>query len=145
MARVSTYLNYNGQTEEAFNYYRKVFNTELMGPIMRWGEMPVKPGQPPVPASLSNKVMHMAVTIYAGHILMGTDSPEELGFKTNFGNNMYIMLEPDSREETERFYKALSEGGKVEMELQDTFWGAYHATFADKFGQRWMLNHQNKK
>lgn len=145
MARVSTYLNFNGQTEEAFNTYRKIFNTELIGPIMRWKEMPVQPGQPSAPASLANKVMHMEVAIYAGHVLMGTDSPEELGFKTVFGNNMYIMLEPDTREETEKFYKALSEGGKIEMELQDTFWGGYYATLIDKFGQKWMLNCSQKK
>ncbi|MFN3444918.1 MAG: VOC family protein, partial [Bacteroidia bacterium] len=85
-------------------------------------------------------IMHISLPILGGHMLMGTDAPESMGFKVNQGNNVYINLEPDSREETSRLFKALSEGGVVEMELQDTFWGAYYGSCRDKFGMQWMFN-----
>jgi len=74
------------------------------------------------------------------HILMGSDAPESMGHKVNMGNNFYIVLDPDSRDETKRLFKALSQGGKVEMELQNMFWGAYYGTCTDKFGIQWMFN-----
>jgi len=74
---------------------------------------------------------------------MATDAPESMGFKIQPGNNMHINLEPGSREETERLFVALSEGGVVTMPLQDIFWGAYFASFTDKYGVNWMLNYQS--
>src|SRR5579872_7560148 len=99
MARVSTYLNFNGQTEEAFNYYRSVFQTEFDGPISRMGEAPAMPGKTPLSEKDKNLVMHVALPILAGHILMGTDAPESMGFHLVGGNNVYINLEPDTRTE----------------------------------------------
>jgi PhnB protein len=84
--------------------------------------------------------MHIALPITGGHQLMGTDAPESMGFTLNQGNNVYISVEPDSRAETERLFTELSAGGTVEMPLQDMFWGAYFASFTDKFGVHWMLN-----
>jgi PhnB protein len=144
MARVSTYLNFNGHTEQAFVFYRSVFGGDFNGPIHRFGEMPATPGQPPLPPGTANMVMHMELPLLGGHVLMGTDAPESMGFKLAQGNNVHINLEPDTRAETERLFKALSEGGTVEMPLQDMFWGAYFASFADRFGIHWMLNCEAK-
>ncbi len=76
MARVSTYLNFARSTEDAFNFYRSVFGTEFGGPIMRFGDIPAQPGQPPLAESDKNLVMHIELPILAGHVLMGTDAPE---------------------------------------------------------------------
>ena len=78
--------------------------------------------------------MHIELEILGGHILMGTDVPESMGFTVNFGNNIYINLEPDTKEETQTLFDALSTGGKVTMPLQDMFWGGYFGSCTDKFG-----------
>lgn len=84
--------------------------------------------------------MHVALPILGGHLLMGTDAPESMGFKVNFGNNVYINLEPDTRLETQRLFNALSEGGTIEQKLQDMFWGDYYGSCKDKYGVQWMFN-----
>lgn len=144
MARVSTYVNFSRNTEEAFNFYKTVFGTEFEGKMGRMGEVPPQEGQPPLPDEDKNLVMHVALPILGGHMLMGTDAPESMGFKLNQGNNVYINLEPDTREETDRLFKALSEGGKVEMEMQVMFWGDYFGSCTDKFGLHWMFNCSEK-
>ena len=93
-----------------------------------------------MPDADKNLVMHIELAITGGHALMGTDAPESMGFTVNMGNNVHINLEPDTRTEADRLFKALSEGGKVGMPLQDMFWGAYFGTFTDKFGVLWMVN-----
>ena len=108
------------------------------------GDVPPQEGMPPMGDDLKNLVMHVELPITGGHILMGTDAPEQMGFKVNFGNNIYINLEPDTREETKRLFDALAAGGKVEMELQDMFWGAYFGSCTDKYGVQWMFNCSNK-
>src|SRR3989344_2890304 len=134
MARVSTYLNFPRSTEEAFNFYKSVFGGEFDGGINRMGEVPAQAGQPPLAEADKNLVMHVALPILGGHVLMGTDAPESMGFKVNYGNNIYINLEPDTRTETEKLFKALSEGGKIEMDLQEMFWGDYFGSCTDKYG-----------
>jgi PhnB protein len=141
MASVSTYLNFSGYTEEAFNFYKSVFGGEFTAPgIRRYGDMPSIEGMPPTPDNLKNLVMHVELPITGGHLLMGTDAPEQMGFKVTFGNNIHIQLMPDSRDETKRLFSGLSEGGAVEMELQDMFWGAYFGSCTDKYGVKWMFN-----
>ena len=140
MATVSTYLNFAGNTEQAFLFYKSVFKTEFAGPLMRFSDGPPCPGQPPLPPETAKMVMHVALPTLGGHLLMGTDSPECMGMKLNQGNNIYINLEPDTRAETDRLFAALGEGGKVEMPLQDMFWGAYWGTLTDRFGIHWMFN-----
>ncbi len=142
MARVSTYLNFNRTTEEAFNFYKTVFGTQFSGPVARMGDVPSDPSQPPLSAADKNLVMHVALPILGGHVLMGTDAPEYMG-KLTQGNNMYINLEPDTRTETKRLFKLLSEGGKVEFPLQEMFWGGYFGSLTDKFGVQWMFNCQS--
>ena len=103
------------------------------------GDMPEQEGMPPVNDELKNLVMHVELPITGGHKLMGTDAPEQMGFSVSFGNNLYINLQPDTRKETNQLFTALSKGGKVEMELQDMFWGDYFGCCKDKFGVQWMF------
>jgi PhnB protein len=92
-----------------------------------------------------NLVMHVALPILGGHVLMGTDAPESMGFTVHQGNNIYINLEPDTRGDTDHLFAALSEGGKVEMQLQEMFWGDYFGSLTDKFGIKWMFNCTSKE
>lgn len=141
MARTSTYLNFPRNTEEAFNFYKSVFGGEFTsGGIARFSDIPATEGAPPLPEGDKNLVMHIELPIVGGHLLMGTDAPETMGFNVNFGNNIYINLEPDSRTETKKLFDALSVGGKITMELQDMFWGAYFGSCRDKYGVQWMFN-----
>ena len=141
MSRVSVYLNFPRNTEEVFNFYRSVFGGEFSGGgAARFKDIPVSEGMPPIPEEDKNLVMHIELPILGGFVLMGTDAPESMGFKVNFGNNISINLEPDTRAETKKLFEALSKGGKVTMELQDMFWGAYFGSCTDKFGVQWMFN-----
>ncbi len=145
MAQTSTYLNFERSTEEAFNFYKSVFGTEFDGGIMRHGDVPPHEGSVPAEDNPDKDlVMHVALPILGGHLLMGTDAPESMGFKLNMGNNSYICLQPDSRAEADTLYAALSEGGNAEMPLQDMFWGDYFGSLVDKFGVQWMVNCSSK-
>jgi PhnB protein len=139
MAQVSTYLNFTRSTEEAFNFYKTVFGGEFVGGIFRFKDIPPLENNPPLPEEDKNLVMHVGLPILGGHMLMGTDAPESMGFKLNSGNNVYIALQPDTREDTRRLFNALSEGGNVEMDLQDMFWGDYYGSLKDRFGVQWMF------
>ena len=143
MARVSTYLNFPRSTEAAFLFYKSVFGTEFTSPIHRFRDMPPHPDHP-LAATDADLVMHVELPLLGGHLLMGTDAPESMGFKVAPGNNVYINLEPDSRAETDRLFAALADGGKVEMPLQDMFWGAYFGSLTDRFGVQWMFNCASK-
>lgn len=144
MARVSTYLNFPGTTEKAFNFYRSVFGGQFTGGIHRFGDAPAAPGQPPLSEADKKLVMHIELPILAGHALMGTDAPESMGFTVHHGNSVHINLEPDTRAEADRLFRSLSEGGKIDMPLSDQFWGAYFGSLTDKFGIGWMLNCTSK-
>ncbi|MCJ7757012.1 MAG: VOC family protein [Gillisia sp.] len=146
MATVSTYLNFSRNTEEAFNYYKSIFRTEFAGEgIIFFKDIPPSEEFPPILEADKNLVMHVSLPILGGHVLMGTDAPESMGFKVKFGNNFYINLSPDTRNETKRLYEALSDGGAVEQELQDMFWGEYFGSCKDKFGVEWMFNCSEKE
>ena len=141
MAGVSTYLNFAGNTEEAFAFYKSVFGTEYLGPVNRMGEAPVPDGAPEPSDALKNMILHIALPITGGHILHGTDAPAEMGFTLVEGNNMYIMVHPDTREEADALFAALSAGsGKIEMEMAEQFWGDYFGSFIDRYGIGWMIN-----
>ncbi len=145
MARVSTYLNFSNYTEEAFNFYKSVFGTEFNAPgVQRMGDAPPMEGAPPMSDELKKLVLHVELPITGGHVLMGTDAPEQMGFKVNFGNNAHIMLEPDTKEEGKRLFDALAEDGNITMPLQDMFWGAYFGSCVDKYGVQWMVNVNNQ-
>jgi PhnB protein len=141
MAKVSIYLNFQGNTEEAFNFYKSIFRTEFAGPISRMSEIPPSPGMPSLSEKEKNSIMHMALPILGGTLLQGTDMLESMGHKLKIGNNTTICLEPDSKEETDRLFQGLSAGGSDIQAPQQMFWGAYWGTCLDKYGVRWMFNH----
>ena len=145
MASVSTYLNFARNTEQAFLFYKSIFGGDFIGGIQRMGSVPTQPGQPPLSEDDKNLVMHVALPILGGHVLMGTDAPESMGFKLNAGNNVFISLSPDTRAEADKLFKALGEGGNIGMPLTDMFWGAYFGSLTDKFGIQWMFNVTNTK
>ena len=145
MASVSTYLNFNRNTEEAFNFYKSVFGGEFFGQgIMRFKDIPPQDGAPPMAEEDLNLVMHVELKILGVHSIMGTDAPESMGFKVNKGNNVHINLQPDTRKETKALFDKLSAGGKVTMDLQDMFWGDYYGSCTDQFGIHWMFNCNEK-
>lgn len=146
MARVSTYLNFSGNTEEAFNFYKSVFGGEFAGGgLKRFGDLSPMEGQPPMSEEHKKMIIHAELEIAGGHYIMATDAPESMGFTIIKGNNMHINLEPDTRKETKRLYDALSEGGEVSMALQDMFWGDYFGSCSDKYGINWMFNCTEQK
>lgn len=142
--RVCTYLNFPGNTEEAFLFYRKVFRTEFSGKgVQRFGDIPADDNHPPVADAVKHLILHIELPITGNHVLMGTDAPKEMGFTLNPGNNMHISVEPETREEAKRLFDELSENGTVTMPLQDMFFGAYYGSFTDQFGINWMINQHN--
>ncbi len=138
MAHVSIYLNFNGNAEEAFTYYKKVFKTEYSSPIMRMGDMPDNHGMTNLTEADKSKVMHVALPILGGFEIMATDMLDSMG-KVIEGNNVTISLNPDTKEEADRLYNELSQGGKDKAAPHDEFWG-YWGTCQDRFGIRWMFN-----
>jgi PhnB protein len=144
MASVSIYLNFDRTTEEAFTFYKMVFGTEFVGEIGRMGDVPPQEGVSPLQEEDSNLIMHVALPILGGLLLMGTDAPQSMGFEVKRGNNIYINLEPDTRAETDRLFNDLSAGGSVETPLQEMFWGDYYGACTDRFGTQWMFNCTSK-
>ncbi len=141
MASVSTYLNFERETEQAFSFYKTVFNGEYFGNgPMRFGDMPPQEGMPPLPEEDKNLVLHVELKIMGGYSLMGSDMLEGISPKLKKGNNVHINLQVDTREESDRLFKALSEKGEVTMPMEDQFWGDYFGSCTDKFGVQWMIN-----
>jgi PhnB protein len=140
VAQTSTYLNFKRETEAAFTFYKSVFGTEFVNGVMRHRDVPVPEGHEGPSEEDKDLVINVQLPILGGHLLMGTDAPESMGFTLNQGNNVYICLQPDTRAEADRLFVALSEGGSVEMPLADMFWGDYFGSFVDKFGVQWMIN-----
>nr|WP_246073869.1 VOC family protein [Fluviicola chungangensis] len=144
LPRVCNYLNFPGNTEEAFLFYRSVFRSEFSGKgIQRFGDIPADGSHPPVAESVKKMILHVELPITSNHVLMGTDAPEEMGFTLTSGNNMHISIEPETREEAKRIFDELSAGGTITMPLEDMFFGAYFGSFTDKYGINWMINHPN--
>ena len=144
MPSVSTYLNFERSTEEAFTFYKSVFGTEFAGPIMRHGDVPSQEGMPQLSDEDKRLVMNIALPILAGHLLMGTDIPASMGMALNKGNDVTIGLHPDSRDEADRLFAALSAGGTVGQPMHDAFWGDYYGDLTDTFGTRWMINYSTQ-
>jgi PhnB protein len=139
VAQTSTYLNFAGTTEAAFTFYKSVFGTEFVGEIARMGETPVQEGQPPLSDEDKQLIMNVQLPILGGHLLMGTDATESMGFTLNQGNNVYICLQTDTREEADSLFASLSAGGKAEMPMADMFWGDYFGSLVDQYGVQWMV------
>ncbi len=141
MATLNPYLNFNGNTEEAFKFYKSVFGGEFTT-FQRFKDTQEASK---LSAIDGEKIMHVALPIGKGNTLMGIDALESMGQKLIVGNNFSLSLNLESEEETNKLFNALSAGGKIEMPLQKTFWGAYFGMFADKFGIQWMVNYEYKK
>lgn len=139
MAKTNIYLNFPGQTEEAFLFYQSVFGGEFPGGISRMGDGSAE-GMPELSDEEKKLVMHVELPLPGGVSLMGTDAPESMGFSVNIGNNVYISLEPDTLAETQHLFDALSAGSKTVQPLKKEFWGAYYGSCTDKFGIQWMFN-----
>jgi PhnB protein len=139
MAHVAIYLNFMGNAEEAFNHYKKVFRSEFSTPPMRFKDMPAREGAPALSEADKNKLTHVALPILGGTQIMATDMLESMGHKLIEGNNFTISLSPDTKEEADRLYKELSEGGTDGVAPHNEFWG-YWGTCKDRFGIRWMFN-----
>ncbi len=135
MASINPYLNFGGNCEEAFEFYKSVFGGEFQD-FQRFKDMPDDSG---MPADESEYVMHVSLPIGKDTYLMGSDNPSSMGKITN-GNNYHVSIQSDSDQETDRLYQGLSAGGQVTMPLEKTFWGARFAMFVDKFGIQWMIN-----
>ena len=138
MANVSIYLNFAGNAEEAFNYYKKVFGTEFSYPLMRMKDIPPQHEAPQLSEAEKEKVMNVALPILGGTVIMASDMLESMGQLVE-GNNVTISLNPDTMEEADRLYDELSQGGANGVPPHDEFWG-YWGTVKDRFGIRWMFN-----
>lgn len=142
MTGINPYINFNGQAEEAFNFYKSVFGGEF-ATFSRMKDMPQSEGCEIYEAE-KNKIMHVSLPLAGGSVLMGSDVPETYADKMTSGNNISISINAESREETEKLFNGLSEGGTITMPLSDTFWGAYFGMFTDKFGINWMVNYDHQ-
>jgi len=139
VARVGIYLNFMGDTEEAFTVYRSVFGGEFAS-LQRMGEVPAAPGQPELSEHERTLILHIELPILDGTVLMGTDMLESMGHTLRVGNNMTISLEPDDEVTAQRLFDGLADGGSDVAPLSRMFWGALWGTCCDRFGVRWMFN-----
>lgn len=140
MATINPYLNFAGTAEEAFNLYKSVLGGEFVT-IQRYKDMP-DAGK--VSAEDAEKIMHIALPIGNGNILMATDALESMGQKVIPGNNFYLSLNVNSEGEADTVYNALSTGGQATMPMQKSFWGSYFGMLTDKFGINWMISYEYK-
>jgi PhnB protein len=138
--KVNPYLNFDGNAEEAFNFYKSVFGGEFIGNM----KMADAPGSDKLSKDEQNRTMHIALPIGDDTLLMASDIIPSLGHELNKGNNNYISLHPDSREEADRLFKGLSKGGDIEMHLQEQFWSDYYGSLTDRFGVKWMVNFKDQ-
>ncbi len=136
--KINPYLNFDGNAEQAFQMYQSVFGGELS--MMR---MDSAPGLDNLPDEEKNLLMHVSLPMGDGQFLMASDCLKSQGQALISGNNNYISIIPDSREEADRLFNALSAGGVVEMPMEDMFWGDYFGSFKDKYGICWMINFPN--
>lgn len=136
MKTVHPYLNFDGNTEEAFNFYRSVFGGDFVGGISRFRDFGDGMG---VGEHELDLIAHIALPLGPHSLLMGTDAVASMGMPLHAGNNSYIMLDCESAAEAADLFGKLSEGGTVQMELQRTEWAERYASFTDRFGTAWMI------
>ena len=137
MTLLNPYLNFKGNTEEAFNFYKSVFGGEFVM-VQRFKDTPEADR---VPANEKDKIMHISLPLGKGNVLMATDALESMGHKLTVGNNVQLSISTDSEEEADKIFEGLSAGGKVSVPLAKSFWGAYFGMCTDKFGMQWMVSY----
>lgn len=135
MASINPHVNFNGNAEEAFNFYRSVFGGEF-SKIIRFKDL--ASDEFPVAENEANKIMHIALPI-GKSILMANDVPEILGRTNENENRSKIVISADSKEEADHLFNGLSAGGQIEMSIADSPWGTYFGMFRDKYGIEWMV------
>jgi PhnB protein len=136
--KVHVYLNFPGNAAEAFEFYRSLFGGELSSHV-RFRDMPMEGID--IPEADQDKAMHIALPLGDDNLLMASDALESLGQNLERGNDVYISVHPDTREDADRIFNGLSSGGEVEMPIADQAWGDYFGSCIDKFGVQWMVNH----
>jgi len=137
---IAAYLTFNGNTEEAFNFYKSALDGKLTN-VQRFGDAP-NSGQ--MPDADKKKIMHIALEAPHGVTLMGNDHLDSMGGSFLAGNNFSLSLHPDSEELSDKLFKNLSVGGTVIVPMSKAPWGDYFGMFNDKFGIKWMINHRAK-
>lgn len=140
MPLINPHINFNGNAEEAFNFYRSVFGGEF-ATIMRFKDLASPDFQ--VPEHEANKVMHIALPI-GPNVLMGNDVPEIMGRTNENENRSKIAISAETKEEADHLFNGLSAGGTVEMPISDSPWGSYFGMFRDKYGIEWMVDFDPK-
>jgi PhnB protein len=136
--KVHTYLNFAGNAEEAFKFYKAVFGSDFSS-VVRFKDFPMEGVT--VPKEDEDKMMHIALPIGEDDLLMASDALESLGQQVVQGNNVYVSVHPETREEADKIFTALSEAADVEMPIADQVWGDYFGSLKDRFGVMWMVNH----
>jgi PhnB protein len=140
MALINPYINFNGNAEEAFNFYKSVFGGEF-AKIMRFKDM--ESAEFPVDENEANKIMHIALPI-GKNILMANDVPESMGRINENENRSKISISAESKEEADKLFNGLAEGGQIEMPIGNSPWGSYFGMFRDKYGIEWMVDFDKK-
>ncbi len=140
--KLHPYLNFAGNAEEAFNFYKTVFGGDFTS-VVHFNDFPMEGVN--IPEEDGNKIMHIGLPIGEDNLLMASDTLEAFGQQLVQGNNVYISVHPSTKEEADRIFSALSEGGEVEMQIADQPWGDYYGSLKDKFGTLWMVNYSYPK
>lgn len=141
MPTLNPYLNFKGNTEEAFNFYKSVFGGEFLA-VQRFKDTPESER---VPAHEKDKLMHIALPIGKDNMIMGTDALESMGHHLHIGDNISLSLDVESEAEADQLFEKLSAGGKVSMPMEKAFWGDYFGMCTDKFGIQWMISYAYKQ
>ena len=137
MAQINPHINFNGNAEEAFTFYKSVFGGEFIK-VMRFKDL--ASAEFPVSEKEANKIMHIALPIGKYSMLMANDVPEILGRTNENENRSKIVISAESKEEADKLFNGLSAGGQIEMPIQDSPWGSYFGMFRDKYGIEWMVD-----
>lgn len=141
MALINPYIHFNGNAEEAFTFYKSVFGGEFAN-VMRYKDL--SSPDHPIAETDANRIMHIALPIGKSNVLMGSDTIETMGRVNEKDNRNTISISAESREEADKLFNGLSNGGKVEMPIADSPWGSYFGMFSDKYGVQWMVDFDPK-
>lgn len=136
MKALNPYLNFNGNTEQAFNFYKSVFGGDFSN-LQRFSNMP---NHEKLSETDKNKIMHISLPLANGIVLMGSDTIKGMGRSLNSGNNFYLSIDTEGKDETDRLFNALAKDGEIQMPVQNTFWGSYMGMLTDAFGIQWIIS-----
>ena len=143
MAQINPHINFNGNAEEAFTFYKSIFGGEF-AMIVRFQDLDLSSPEHPISENDANKIMHIALPIGKTNVLMGNDVPEMMGQVNENENRSKISISAESKEEADKLFNGLSAGGKVEAPIGDSPWGSYFGMFRDKYGIEWMVDFDPK-